>query len=596
MSLRRVEAATHLSEVRGALGHERRGRRVRRGARGADDAILRSLYLLDYIDSPPLRQHIQHALNRGEPSAQKRWDGRRHGRLHPVYLSRRFRGFPLAPPVTDRGHWTGRTAAAVRAWPFPSQRSCALGRVYAAFCAADTVGVFQLESRAQISFCLPRLQPRCLDDLAVAVALIRPGPVQGGAVHPYLRRRQGLEPVRYPGGEAGRRLLEPILGATLGICLFQDEIIALGRACGLAPDETAELRRAMSSGRSVERMAGLRARLDAGLAAHGLDEAARAEVLTIVEAFSSYGFVKGHAYAFAYLSYVSCALKVFHPAAFCAALLNAQPMGFYPAEIVVQDAERHGVRVLPVDVRFSRARCTLEGGAVRLGLRQINDLGAEACARIEAAMGDADPPASLEDLCARARLDEEEARALARSGALQGFASARRQALWQAPLAARAAREHWLPALLSAADPPVQLPRPTEAEELMLDRRALGFTPGRHVLSLLRQDLAQRPLCTSAMLRTRPTGCMVQFVGQVVSIQRPRTAHGVTFLALSDEQGLINVVILPQIYTRDRRVIRGEVLVWVRGVVEHRDGSVSVRVLGVRPLADALTTARPSPS
>ena len=306
--------------------------------------------------------------------------------------------------------------------------------VYDHFCRADTVGVFQLESRAQMTACLPRLRPRTLDDLTVAVALIRPGPMQGGAVHPYLRRRQGQESVRYPGGTAGRRLLEPVFGSTLGVCLFQDQVIDLARAAGLDAADAAELRRSMSGGRSRERMVALRGRLDEGLAAAGLDAPARSEVLRTVEAFAGYGFVRGHAAAFAYLAYVSCWLKVYHPAAFCAALLNAQPMGFYPVEVVLQDAARHGVRTRPVDIRHSRVGCTVEAGAVRLGLGQIRGLGADTGARIEAAMRGDTPPENLDDLCVRARLEEDEAVALARAGALRGFVSERREALWHAPV------------------------------------------------------------------------------------------------------------------------------------------------------------------
>ena len=317
--------------------------------------------------------------------------------------------------------------------------------VYAALCAGDSVGVFQLESRAQISFCLPWLQPRCYEDLVAAVALIRPGPIQANATHPYLRRRRGLEPVRYPGGEAGRRLLEPILGDTLGVCLYQDQVIEVARACGLGEGEAAELRRAMSHARGTERMAALRGRLEAGLARHGLDDAGRAEVLAMIGAFSQYGFVRGHAAAFAYLAYVSAWLKVFHPALFCAALLNAQPMGFYPAETVLQDALRHGVRVLSIDVRVSHATCTIEGGAVRLGLRLARGLGAETCARLHEAVAGLPDASPFEDLCLQAQLTEEEATALARAGALRGYIPDRRQALWRAPLMARAARARWLP-------------------------------------------------------------------------------------------------------------------------------------------------------
>jgi len=464
--------------------------------------------------------------------------------------------------------------------------------VYDYFCRADTVGVFQLESRAQMTACLPRLQPRTLDDLTAAVALIRPGPLQGNATHPYLRRRQGREAVRYPGGEAGRRLLEPILGETYGVILYQDQCIDVARACGLGAADAAELRRAMSSARGGERMAALRGRLERGLADRGLDAAARAEVLASVQAFAGYGFVKGHAAAFAYLAYMSCWLKVYHPAVFCAALLDAQPMGFYPSEVVLQDAARHGVRALPADIQRGRAGCTIEdnGRAVRLGLRQIRGLGGAACGRIEAAMRGEERLASLEDLCARARLDEDEdeALALAGSGALRGLVPERRQALWQAPVAARAARERWLPDLLAAANPPARLPSPTPAEELALDRRALGFSPGRHALSVVRPDLAHRALHIAADLPTVLTGAAVEIVGQVVSRQRPGTARGHVFLALSDEGGLINVAVPPAVYARDRRAVRGEALVWVRGVVERRDGVVSVRATRVRPLVEAL--------
>jgi len=470
-------------------------------------------------------------------------------------------------------------------------------RVYDAFCAADTVGVFQLESRAQMTACLPRLQPRTLDDLTAAVALIRPGPLQGNATHPYLRRRQGRESVRYPGGEAGRRLLEPILGETYGVILYQDQCIDVARACGLDPGEAAELRRAMSSARSSARMTALRDRLDRGLAACGLDEAARAEVLASVQAFAGYGFVKGHAAAFGYLAYISCWLKVYHPAAFCAALLDAQPAGFYPPEVVLQDAARHGVRALPVDVRHSRARSAIEddGRAVRLGLRQIRGLGDEACARIESAMaGTAGAtPASVEDLCEQARLGEDEALALARAGALRPFVPDRRAAIWRAPVAARAARERWLPGALAAADPPVSLPPLTPTDERSLDRRALGFSPGQHALSLARPDLAHRRLRRSSELARLSAGTPVEVAGQVVTRERPGTARGVTFLCLSDEEGLINAVVPPAVYTRDRRAIRGEALLWVRGVVERRDTdrAVAIRVTAIRPLAQLLAEA-----
>lgn len=382
--------------------------------------------------------------------------------------------------------------------------------VYAALCAGDSVGVFQLESRAQISFCLPWLQPRCYEDLVAAVALIRPGPIQANATHPYLRRRRGLEPVRYPGGAVGRRLLEPILGDTLGVCLYQDQVIEVARACGLDEGEAAELRRAMSHARSTERMAALSARLEAGLTRHGLDAAGRAEVLAMIQAFARYGFVRGHAAAFAYLAYVSAWLKVYHPAIFCTALLNGQPMGFYPAETVMQDAMRHGVCALPIDVRASRAACTLEAGSVRLGLRLIQGLGAETCARLQDAVASLPHAHTLEALCLRARLTEDEATALARAGALRGYIPDRRQALWRAPLIARAARARWLPGTAAALDQPAPLPRATPAEEMALDRAALGLSTRGHLLAPLRAELRRRSFRRIADLSAAPASLVVE--------------------------------------------------------------------------------------
>jgi len=460
--------------------------------------------------------------------------------------------------------------------------------VYALLCASDTVGLFQVESRAQMVASLPHLQPRCYEDLIVSVALIRPGPIQGGAVHPYLRRRRGLEPVTYPGGAVGARLLAPILAETLGVCLYQDQVIDIGRACGLDAGEAAELRRAMSSTRDQGRMLALRGRLETGLAAHGLDAAARGQVVAMVEAFSGYGFVKGHAAAFAYLAYVSAWLKVHHPAAFYAALLNLQPMGFYSPEVLVQDAGRHGVRVLPVDVRHSDVDTAPEGeDGLRLGLRLIRGLGAEACARIVAALSDARRPRDPEELCRRASLREDEARALARSGAMRGYIGERRQALWRASVAARAAREGWLPGLVAAADGPVALPPASRADEMALDRAALGFSPDAHALAPLRERLPGR-LARSRDLPRLATGATIELVGQVVSRQSPGTAKGVVFLTLSDEWGLMNVVAPRATRERTAPATWGETLIWVGGVVERGGRALTVRATDIRPLTALL--------
>ncbi len=470
--------------------------------------------------------------------------------------------------------------------------ACDDPRVYEAICRGDTIGAFQIESRAQIAFCLPQLQPRTLGDLTVAVALVRPGPVQGNATHPYLRRRQGREAVRYPGGPAARPLVEPILADTLGVCLYQDQVIELCRAAGLDDAEAAEVRRAMSSGRSPARMAAVRARLDAALTVQGIDAAGRSEILDMVQAFSGYGFVRGHAAAFAYLAYLSMHLKLSFPAAFYTALLNAQPMGFYPTEVLTQDAARHGVRVLPPDLRARRADCTLEAdGSVQLGLRLIRGLGADACARLEAALGAEPFPCDIEELCVRARLDEDEALALARAGALSCYIAERRQAMWQAPLVARAARERWLPSLRAAVDPPVHLAQPTPAERFALDRAALGLAPEGHVLTYLRPALSHRRLHRATDLETVPVSRMIEVAGQVIVLQSPPTAHGVWFMTLSDETGLINVVVPPGVYVRDRAAVRGEALVWIRGMVTRRGGVVALQVAWVRPLSSLLAMA-----
>jgi error-prone DNA polymerase len=458
--------------------------------------------------------------------------------------------------------------------------------VYDAFCAADTVGVFQLESRAQMNACLPRLQPRTLADLAIAVALIRPGPLQANATNPYLRRRQGTEAITYPGGAAGRRLLEPILGDTLGVCIFQDQVLETGRACGLSPDEAAALRRAISSARSSERLAALRLRMEEGLRAQGIDETGRTEILAMVQAFSGYGFVRGHSVAFSYLAYVSCWLKVYHPALFAGALLDAQPMGFYPADLVVQDAERHGVQVRVVDVRYSREHCTVEGEALRLGLRQIRGLSADGCARIVTAM--ADEPATIEALCRAAELTPEEARALARAGALQGFEPVRRQALWWAPITARTVEDRWMPGVLRAVDPPLVWPPPSVLEELGLDRWATGVTPGRHLLSHLRDRLEERGAVTAAALQRLSSETVVCLAGQMVVRQRPPTARGLVFLSVSDETGMANVVLGPVVYERDRAIVRGEALLWVEGIVERRHGVPAIRAERVSALRHVL--------
>lgn len=457
--------------------------------------------------------------------------------------------------------------------------------VYDMICESDTIGLFQIESRAQQNASLPQLQPRCFDDLVASVAIIRPGPIQADATHPFLRRRQGVEPLVYPGGERGQALLEPVLGSTLGVCIFQDQVIEIGLRCGLRPHEAAELRRAMSSNRSLARMAALRSRLVEGLTAWGLDEAAQAQVVKIVEAFSGFGFVRGHAASFAYLAYVSAWIKRYHPAVLAAALLEVQPMGFYHVEVIVQDAQRHGVEILPVDLRYSTAEATVEGQALRLGLRQVKGLRDEICRRLEQAVASAAHPDDLQAIFAMAGVTEAEAAILARSGTLRSYLPERRDAIWHAPLIARAARNRAiLPGMLESA---VALTPATMLDEMTLDRAALGFSPDGHALIYLRHRFS-RPLPRAVDLARIPDGSMVEVAGQFEMRQQPATAHGMRFILLSDETGLINLVLTPQIYARYRPVIRGEMFQWVRGRLERRGGSISIKVAWMRPLTHLL--------
>lgn len=465
--------------------------------------------------------------------------------------------------------------------------------VYDLICTPDTIGLFQIESRAQQNACLPQLQPRCFEDLTAAVAIIRPGPIQADATHPFLRRRQGLEPITYPGGAIGRRLLEPVLGSTAGVCIFQDQVIEIARRCGLRADEAAELRRAISSNRSPARMAALRRRLLDGLGAAGLDAAAQEQVLKVIEAFSGFGFVRGHAASFAYLAYVSAWLKRYHGAVLAAALLETQPMGFYRVEVIVQDARRHGVTVLPVNLRQSRAEATVEGAALRLGLRQIKGLGDATCQRLESAVAasatgtttitattpTAATPDDLRAIFTAAEVTEAEARALARGGALDSYFTDRRQALWHAPLLARDARRR--PLLPASDGRRVPLAAPTPLDTFLLDHQALGFSVQGHLLELLRPRL-MRPLPRACDLAGLPSGASVEIIGQFELRQQPATAHGMRFILLSDETGLINLVATPDVYRRYRDVIRSEALLWVEGMLECRGRSLSIRVRRVR--------------
>jgi error-prone DNA polymerase len=444
--------------------------------------------------------------------------------------------------------------------------------------AADTVGVFQIESRAQMSM-LPRLRPRCFYDLVIEVALVRPGPIQGGAVHPYLRRRQGKEPIDYPRG------LEAALQRTLGVPVFQEQCMQIAMiAAGFTPDEADALRRAMGSWRRTGGLGEYEHRLVDGMTERGYPREFAQRVVEQVKGFSSYGFPESHAASFALLVYDSAWLKRHHPAEFLAALLNSQPMGFYAPAQLVQDARRHGVEVHPVDVAHSDWDCTLEpradGGAapaVRLGLRLVAGLGRAAARRIVAARAQGGPFADAEDLALRAGLDRADLQRLAAADALASLAGHRRQQMWEAT-GLRAA-----PALLRASpvrEPPLFLPEAPEGEAIVWDYASLGLTLRRHPLALLRPRLQAHRYLSASDLREVPDGRPARACGIVISRQQPGTAKGVVFVTLEDETGVVQVVVWRHVRERQRAALAGARLLAVHGVWQLGDGDVCHLIAG----------------
>jgi error-prone DNA polymerase len=452
-------------------------------------------------------------------------------------------------------------------------------RVYAALQRADTIGLFQVESRAQMAT-LPRLRPARFYDLVVQIAIIRPGPIIGQMVHPYLRRRAGREPVTYP-----HPSLEPILRRTLGVPLFQEQLLRMGMvAAGLTGGEAEELRRAFGFRRSGARMRAIEAKLRAGIARNGITGAAAEEIVRAITSFAEYGFPESHAASFALLAYASAYLKVHHPAEFYAALLNNQPMGFYHPATIVRDALRHGQAVRPVDVGASEWKATVEAGAVRLGLLQVKGLREAAGARLVAAR-QAQPFRSVDDLVARAGLTREEVATLADAGALGSLGLRRRAALWQAERAARPAGPLFLG---HAPGPdPSPLPEMTAAERLVADYRSTGVTVGPHPMALRRADWVRLGVTPAAGLAGYTTGRRVRVAGAVVVRQRPGTAKGFVFLSLEDETGIASVIVRPALFERARATVVHEPFVLVDGILQREDGVTAVRATAVRSLAAA---------
>jgi error-prone DNA polymerase len=498
--------------------------------------------------------------------------------------------------------------------------------------AADTVGVFQVESRAQMQT-LPKSRPTTLDDLVVEVAIIRPGPIQGNAVHPYLRRRQGLEPVTYL-----HPSLEPILAETLGVILYQEQVMKIAiDVAGFTPAGSDAFRRAMGTWRSTREMEKLHAAfVDGCVERSAMDHEAAEELFRQCAAFASFGFAKSHAAAFARTAYESAFLKLFYPAQFVVGLINAQPMGFYPVEVLVNDAKRHGVAVLPVDINRSTYRTQTEwvgpegslvpvdspacvvpdtearthwaaesatGWGVRLGLRLVKGIGEEHEARLDAEL-ERGPYIGLADVVERTGLGEEVLERLIRAGALDSLGGSRRALLWQlrevtgasrgrvdgrrlrsVDRAAKRAAGRSLDLRLPATEAP-RLPSLTESERLGDAYAVLGLDGRRQVIDLFRPALDRIGAIRNADLASRRPG-PVRLGGLVVTRQHPMTARGTVFLALEDETGMVNVTLWPDTWARLRGIVRRHALLLVDGDLQREANVVNVVAHDVRPLVEA---------
>jgi error-prone DNA polymerase len=443
--------------------------------------------------------------------------------------------------------------------------------VYEMLSRADSVGVFQVESRAQMAT-LPRLRPRVFYDLVVEVALIRPGPIQGGSVHPYIRRRNGIDPVVYD-----HPSMEPALRKTLGVPLFQEQLMQLAVDCaGFTAAEADQLRRAMGSKRSAERMQRLRGRFYDGMRAlHGATDEVIDRIYEKLQAFANFGFPESHALSFASLVFYSSWFKLHHPAAFCAALLRAQPMGFYSPQSLVADARRHGVLVHGPCVNASLAFATLEnaGLEVRLGLGAVRHVGDLAEALVEERNANG-PFACLLDLTSRLQLSVPQTEALATAGALGCFGMSRREGLWAAGAAATQ-RPDRLPGVGSSSHVPA-LPGMSELELAAADVWATGISPDSYPTQFLRADLDALGVVPADALGSVPDGDRVLIAGAVTHRQRPATAQGVTFMNLEDETGMVNVLCTPGVWARHRKLANTAPALLIRGQVQNASGAITV--------------------
>ncbi len=476
--------------------------------------------------------------------------------------------------------------------------------VYDLICKADTVGVFQIESRAQMSM-LPRLKPRCFYDLVIEVAIVRPGPIQGGMVHPYLRRRQGLEPVNYP-SDAVRR----VLAKTLGVPLFQEQVMRLAVvAAGFSPGEADQLRRSMAAWGRGGKLERFQTRLIKGMLANGYTPEFAEQIFKQIRGFGEYGFPESHAASFALLVYASAWLKRYHPAAFCGAVLNSQPMGFYAPAQLVRDAQRHGVRVLPVDVNCSGWDCHLESGeatlcsqslnrsapqshpapSLRLGYRLVRGLSEEKVCGVVAARRTG-PIRSVEQLARRGDVSREVLLRLAAADAFRSLGLSRRQALWQILSLER--EELPLFADLEADAPPAQLPPMPLDEVVVHDYDALGLSLNAHPIGLVREELDRLRVQANEKLHNARQGQRIRVAGLVINRQHPSTAKGIVFMTLEDETASANLIIRPGVWERCKGIGRTKIAVIAEGTVERQAQVIHVQVRRLVDLSQKLVSLR----
>jgi error-prone DNA polymerase len=436
---------------------------------------------------------------------------------------------------------------------------------------ADTIGVFQIESRAQQSM-LPRMKPACFYDIVMQVAIIRPGPIQGQMIHPFLRRRSGLEPVSYPHPK-----LKPVLERTLGVPLFQEQGMRMAiEAAGFSPGEADALRRAMGHKRSHERMREIYPRLVEGMVANGIDRDAAEQLFKMLEGFADYGFPESHAASFALLAYESAYLKCHYPAIFAAAILNVQPMGFYSTEVLVNDARRHGVAVKPVTVNASEYWSTVDAeGALRLGFHLVRGLGEAQRERLQRAI-ERGPFEDLREFAIRTRLEKEAMENLAVAGAFAPWFETRRKAMWALRGLDERETRGELGRMMEVHEPEARFEAIAPRQETAFDLWSTGVTPNGQAVAHLREALQDQGAVSAARLARLPRNAICRAGGIVITRQRPGTAKGFVFLTLEDETGLVNVIVRPDVYEKYRRVIRRSMTVIVEGRLQKEAGCIDI--------------------